>query len=144
MWEEHFGKCIKELSPQFVPVDAKCQVWGSYADTKEPALVAKDMGNWTSIYCPTGGLPWGVMNAIYKDAGVHIYCEDGDNLTANESWLGIHTVQGGSKHFRLPKSSFVYDVINDKLIGENVNEFIIDMGAKKTGLFLLSKKLLHE
>ena len=140
MWttEKHFGDYLKELTPRFVPNDPNSDIWGRYADTDEPALVVKNAKDWTSIYCPTGGLPWNVLNAIYKNAGVHLYCTDGDNLTVSQRWLGLHTATGGRKHIQLPNASRVYDVINDRLIGENLTGFSVELAAKKTALYLLS------
>jgi hypothetical protein len=135
-WRNNFGE-ITHLSPRFIPADPECEVWGRYLDSSEPALVMKDNGEWRSVYSPTVPLHWSVLDKIYADAGVHIYAADGDNFTANEKWIGIHTVEGGIKNIRLKKPSPVYDVINNRLISENATDFEVELPAKTTALFVL-------
>jgi hypothetical protein len=138
MWKKSFGEFNRELSPRFIPIDTECEVWGRYNDTNGPSLVIKKMKDWKSVYSATGNLPWAIINQIYKEAGVFLYCANGDNLMVNESWLGIHTTQAGTKHIDLPKRSCVYDVIHDQLIGKDIHKFDVNLPAGITALFALS------
>lgn len=137
-WREGFGP-VQQLAPRFVPAEAGCDVLGVYADTGQPALVAKSMDGWRSVYCPTANLPWQAMNRIYRDAGVHLYCDTGDNLTANQSWVGLHAVTTGEKTVRLPGPRPVYDVLNHRVVGRDVSEFAVSLRAGETGLFVLAE-----
>ena len=137
-WREGFGP-VKQLAPRFVPADAGCEVLGVYADTGQPALVAKSMDGWRSIYCPTANLPWQAMDRLYREAGVHLYCDTGDNLTANQSWVGLHAVTAGEKTVRLPGLRPVYDVLNNRLVGRDLSEFTVPLRAGETGLFVLAE-----
>ncbi|MFI4913105.1 MAG: hypothetical protein ACIAQZ_15710 [Sedimentisphaeraceae bacterium JB056] len=141
-YQTNFGS-LTSLSPKFSPVASSCQVWGTWQDNGQggAALVVKDYSNWRSIYSPTAGLPWVILNKIYEDAGVHLYAQAGDNLMVNQSFVGIHSVSGGSKTIKLPQSSNVYDVINNTSIASNVTQFTFTLGAERTALFAIADNI---
>ena len=137
MWRENFGKFNKKLNPRFIPTDPLCEIWGTYADNGKPALVRKKLDHWTSVYSPTGKLPWQILNQIYKNAGVHLYCENGDNLSVNESWLSLHAANSGYKTIILPKHMDVYDAIDGQPVDTNTNKISVPLAKGRTSLFLL-------
>lgn len=137
-WREGFG-AVDEQRPRFVPSEQDAQVWGRFSDTREPALVVKDTGQWRVVYTPRPGLPWYVLNRLYHEAGVHVYCDTGDNLTASPAWVGLHTVSGGTKRIRLPQPCPVYDAFGHRLIADSTREFTVDLPEKTTALFLLGR-----
>lgn len=124
-------------SPIFIPTDAAAKVWGRSRTTQQPALVAKDMGSWRSIYCENPPLPSTVLRRIFAEAGVHIYCETCDNLSANASWISLHTIRAGKKTIRLPRPATVYDVVADREVASNSLSFEQDMAAAQTGIWML-------
>lgn len=130
---------INVLSPRFVPSVDGAAVWGRYTDTGSPALVVKDIGQWRSVYCPRSPVPAPVLRRLFRETGVHIYSDTNDNLMANESWVGMHAANAGTKTIRLPKRSPVYDVLNNRLIGEDLSEFSVQLQSGETALFVLSK-----
>jgi hypothetical protein len=125
-------------SPAFMPAATGAEIWGRYNGTSNPALIAKSFSAWRSIYCPGASLPAAVLRKIFSDAGVHIYLSSGDNVCANQSWIGIHTASAGLKTIKLPKSSPVYDVINNTLISSGTTQFQVQLDAKKTAIYMLS------
>lgn len=137
-WREHMGP-VQSLAPRFVPVDGACEVWARYADTGRPAVVSKQLDGWRSVYCPTAKLPWPFIQRVYRDAGVHLYLDSGDNLTANHTWLGIHAVTGGAKTVRLPKPMPVFDVIHHRLMGDALTEFTVSLQPFETVLYTLTQ-----
>lgn len=142
-WQEVAGEFDRDLSPRFIPVETDAQVWGHYKDSKKPAMVVKDFGDWSSIYVPVVDLPWQLLNKIYGNAGVHLYCQDGDNFCLNQSWLGLHAVESGTKRIVLRESASVYDVINDVQLGQNMKEFDVKLKGNETALYLLSDSESH-
>lgn len=125
------------LSPRFVPQAQEDEVWGRYADNGRPALVMRSFGDWRSVYCPAPPIPSGVLRRILSEAGVHIYMDSDDNVTANRSWVCVHTVTGGRKTIRLPEPSPVYDVISGKLVGEKLTEFEVELSPATTAIYML-------
>lgn len=95
--------------------------------------------NWRSIYCSVTGLPSEELRRIFREAGVHIYCDSGDVVTANASWLMIHTRDAGRRKITLPAPADVQEIVTEKSLGENVTEFEIDVPDRSTRIFLLSR-----
>jgi hypothetical protein len=127
-----------EQSPIFASIDGGCKVWGRFADTGKAGLVLKDCGAWRSVYCGSPLLPASVLRTIFSQTGVHIYCDSGDNTSANAGWVSLHAASAGRKKVRLPQPSPVYDVFNAKSLGAKVEEFEVEMNAGQTALFMLS------
>lgn len=124
-----------EQSPRFSPKEGSGLVWGRYADSKTPGLMVADHGAWRSVFCGSPELPADVLRKLFAEAGVHIYCESGDNVTANAGWLSLHTKTPGTKVIRLPKAAKVLDVIHNKVLGESIQEFRVDLPAGATAIF---------
>jgi hypothetical protein len=109
-----------------------------YSDSQKPGLVSKNAGSWRSVYCGVPLLPAEVLRKLFAEAGVHIYCDSGDNLMANASWLSIHTVMAGRKLVRLQRHSPVFDIINNKLVSADTQAFEVELPAGATGIYLLA------
>ncbi len=134
---ESFGPA-KEQAPMFVPDGEGGTVWGHYEDTELPGLVVKDRDAWRSVYAGVPGLPATVLRRIFSDSGVHIYCDTGDNLSANAAWLMLHAASSGVKTVRLPQPARVHDIIGNRLLGERLGEFSVEMPGGTTAIFALN------
>jgi hypothetical protein len=77
-----------------------------------------------------------VLRNIARWAGVHIYSDAGDVLYANKCLLGVHTVAGGERVFRLPRrAEAIYDLFEQKIIAQNVSEFRATLAPLSTAGF---------
>jgi hypothetical protein len=83
-------------------------------------------------------MPAAILRRLWRESGVHIYCEAGDPLTANQSWIGLHSASAGKKTIRLERPSRVRDAIHDRGIGEGLREFEIEMAQGTTALFFIA------
>jgi hypothetical protein len=96
----------------------------------------KTFPGWTSIYVAAPNLPAPLLRGIAGFAGVHLYNRDGDVLYANRDLLGVHTVSGGNRTFRLPRQvEEVYDLFNRKAIAHNVTEFHVQLRPISSAFF---------
>ncbi|HEX2949508.1 MAG TPA: beta-galactosidase [Armatimonadota bacterium] len=137
--DEIFG-VAKTQSPVFVPQqDEGVEVLAHYTDSAAPAVTCKRFADWVSVYAGVPGVPQQMLRRIFAAAGIHIYCDSGDNITASTSWFAIHTTHEGTKTIRLPEASRVTDIINETLVGENLTEFTVNLPAHATAIFLLGK-----
>ncbi|MBN1490022.1 MAG: hypothetical protein JXA69_08905, partial [Phycisphaerae bacterium] len=132
-----FGFPISQ-SPVFVPTDADLRIWGRTA-TGTPAFVARDAADWRSVYCLTPAIPSAVLRQVFRDAGVHIYCDSDDPFSANASWVCLHTATAGRKTIRLPASAPVFDTVDEKLVVASDTEFAVDLDAGETGIWVLAR-----
>jgi hypothetical protein len=107
----------------------------------KPGLGVKQInsGNgrsWNSIYVATPNLPPQLLRGIARFAGVHLYSEDGDVLYATRELLGVHTVAGGKRTFRLPrKVEVVYDLFAGQEIARDAQAFEVELAPASTRLF---------
>jgi hypothetical protein len=91
---------------------------------------------WNSVYVATPNLPPQVLRGIARFAGVHLYSEDGDVLYATRELLSVHTVGGGKRTLRLPRTvEVVYDLFGKKEIARNVQQFEVELAPASTSLF---------
>lgn len=105
---------------------------------EKPVLASRQFDTWKSVFCSITGVPRDYLREIYRDAGVHVYCDSGDVLSANESWLMLHTSAEGEKKVRLPrKYGQVTEIVSGKVIGKNLDEFTITLPKHVTAIFLL-------
>ena len=124
--------------PFFVPTDDEVDVLARFAIGGEPSLVRKETGGFTSIFSGTYWLSSEIVRAIAKDAGCHIYEEEGDYVFANESLLTIHAKSGGTKTLKLKKACSPFEVYEERSYGENVREITFDMKIGETKMFAIS------
>jgi hypothetical protein len=96
---------------------------------------------WNSVYIATPDVPAPVLRGIARFAGVHLYNEDGDVLYASPDLLSVHTVSGGPRTFKLPKTvEVVYDLFNQQRVAGNVSEFAVELPPASTALFFTGRR----
>ncbi len=127
-----------EQSPVFVPEEPGQEVWGSLTDGGQPGLAVAHKGGWTSVFSSTAMVPASLLRRAFAAAGVHIYLDTDDNVSANASWLSIHAASAGRKTVHLPSAGRVYDVLADKLVSANARSFTTDMGFGTTRIYMLT------
>jgi hypothetical protein len=77
-----------------------------------------------------------VLRGIARFAGVHIYSEAGDIISASRQLLAVHTVSGGKRTFSLPRRvEMVYDLFENRIIAKNTARFEVDIPPASTSFF---------
>ena len=117
----HFGK-IRELTPTIFPLlypnDKSAELLGAYADSELPAFVRKEADGFTSYLCGVKALTADIVREVAREAGCHIYDEEGDVLYANRRFITHHASHGGEKVIRLPRAARITDAYDDTVIAE--------------------------
>jgi hypothetical protein len=104
-------------------------------------FAAQTPGAWTSIYNATPDTPAPLLRGIARFAGVHLYSDAGDVLHATPDLLGVHTMSGGERIFRLLKQAeVVYDLFNDRLIARDACTFHVTLPPASTSLYYTGKR----
>jgi hypothetical protein len=128
------------VSPRFYSVDPEATVLGKLgAGIDKPGLVVKEMAGWRSIYSGAPILPASLLRGIAGQAGVHIYSDADDIVTANRNFLCIYAPKGGKRIVRLPERATVVDLIDGRTIAENVSEFDLEMAPNSSILLSLKR-----
>ena len=115
--------------PRFRVADPGATVLAHYANDRK--LVAAAMKDNAVFY---GGalLDANLVRKIAREAGVHIYNETEDNLTAGNGIVSIHCSRPGVKTVRFPKATDVVDLCTGEVLGRNVAEVRFPMKAFET------------
>ena len=108
-----------------------------------PGMGVKTFPEWTSVYIAAPNIPAPVLRGLARFAGVHLYSEEGDVLYATRQLLSVHTVSGGERIFTLPETvEVVYDLFENKMIAQNVDQFQVALTPSSTNLFYTGEERL--
>ena len=98
--EENYGLSIPKDQTFFVKVEGddcfkttepNVEVLGRYQISFAPALVRKNCENYVSVFSCGGYVTGDVFRKLAKDAGVHVYTENGDTVVyVRESMIGVY------------------------------------------------------
>ena len=67
---------------------------------------------------------------------VHIFNDAGDVLYATPQLLGVHTVSGGPRTFRLPQTvEEIYDLFEHKTLARNADSFEVTLPPVSSALY---------
>ena len=126
---QHRGPLILPSSPMpFFTNDLK---WEDrpVAPGFAPAEAEGIFNNWKSYYFNGPRIPAAKLRQIVADAGVFIYSDSDDVLSASESALMLVASGAGRRKINLPKAKTVVDMVSGKTIGENLTSFEADLAA---------------
>lgn len=148
--QDLFWGTTRHIAPNFFVDDPDATVLGQIVaglGRCRAGLALKTFGGddprraWTSVYCATPNLPAAVLRGIARHAGVHLYSEEGDVLYATRDLLGVHTVAGGPRRFRLPRhAEVVYDLLDDRLIAEDASSFDVTLPPASSAFYYTGEK----
>ena len=101
-----------------------------FAESREPAVMWKHMGDYHSVCSLTMGLSTELYRQLAILAGVHVYNRTGDCIYSGGEFMGIHAVEEGYRRISLPHRGYK---ATNALTGEpvKVNECFIDMYLKQ-------------
>lgn len=102
-----------------------------------PAEKMAKFKDWTSYYFNGPRVNAGVLREIASKAGVFIYSDKDDVLSASASALMLVANDSGKRKIKLPAAKSVVDMITSETVGENITCFEVDMRSGKVGLWEL-------
>jgi hypothetical protein len=126
------------LSPTFAVTDGRAQVLARYADCGEVGIASMAQGDWTSVYCGTLQMPSGLLRDLARQAGVHVYNEQDDIVTAGNGFVGLHACSEGRKLLRMPARCRLTDALTGETRGPAA-EFGFDMRLGDTVLLQVTE-----
>ena len=126
------------VSPRFYAADGEATVLGMLgAGINQPGLVVKQLRGWRSIFSGAPILPSSLLRGIAREAGVHIYSDADDVVTANRNFLCIYAPKGGTRTVRLPHRATVVDLLDGRTIARQVTQFELTMAENACVLLKL-------
>ncbi len=128
------------ISPRFYADDPEATVLGLMgAGVDQPGLVVKEVDGFTSIFSGAPILPSSLLRSIAREAGVHVYSDADDVVTANRSFLSLYAPHGGTRNVRLPERATVVDLLEDRVLATDVIEFELELAENTAVLFRLER-----
>lgn len=101
-------------------------------------IAQKNFPTWRSIFSAVPGLSPALLHEIYREAGVHLYTDSDAVISANGSWLMLHTREAGNYEVKLPRTCRkVTEITTEKVVAENADRFTIPLGKFQTAVFLM-------
>lgn len=116
--------------PTFDFAEADGYVVARFDDTREPAVMWKEMDGYHSVFSLTTAPSSELYRHIAVMSGVHLYNRDGDCVYAGGEFAGIYALSEGYKRLALPARGFK---ATNAVTGEalKVNEMFVDIYMKK-------------
>ena len=103
-----------------------------------PVAVVRRHADWTGVFSALPALAPDVLRRLYKAAGVHVYTDADVVLSANRSWLMLHTRAKGDYAVRLPRrAAKVVDVACGKVVATDTDRFVYPLERFQTAVLLL-------
>ena len=137
--QDLFWGTNSRLGPVFHIEDPKARVLGDavYSQGRcKPGFGVVEFTDWASVYSAAPNLPASVLRGVARYAGVHLYSDAGDVLYATPELLGVHTVSGGEREFRLPRpAEVVYELFEEREVARNVDRFRVALSPRSTALY---------
>ena len=77
----------------------------------QPLLIENKKDNYTIWYSPIPFTTPEIFTYVFKKAGVHIFCDSADSITAGSDILSVHTENGGHRIITLPNGNVIDTVL---------------------------------
>lgn len=122
----------------FVPAEGEVLACGFGGMSSTPVVVRRKSGDHNSVFAAIPCLAPSMLRNLYREAGVHVYTDQDVVLSANRSWLMIHTDHADDYRIRLGRrATRVTDVTCGVVVGRDVEDFAYPMKKHATAVFLL-------
>lgn len=103
-----------------------------------PVIVERQQAGWRSVHVAVPAISDSALHEIYREAGVHLYTDAGVVLTANDSWVMLHTREARDYQVCLPRcASRVTEIVTERTVGENMSSFRWSLDKFRTAIFLI-------
>lgn len=109
-----FGHYAHPLSPTFCVTDGEAEILGRYQQSGKSALARKQFSDYTSVFAGLGNLSHTAMRKIARDAGVHLYSEDGVPVYVNKSLWGFYWHEPRKLQVQLREAGVYEDIFTGK------------------------------
>ncbi|GEM_PF-2308302 len=120
------------VKTRFRVIDGNATPLARYTDTYDVAVAEKD----GAYFYGTTDLDRDFLRMVAKQAGVHVFMEEDDNLYASRDVVSIHANHAGHKVVNLPRQCDVVDIYSREVVATQATSFEFDMEAFETRVFL--------
>ncbi len=102
-------------APTMYVQDEEAEKLGSFAISGRCALAKKSLPGCTIYYSALGNLSHPVLRQIAREAGVHIYAEDGIATYINSGFVGVYNTQNAVTTVTMPEDGTYRELFSGKV-----------------------------
>lgn len=125
----------ERLNPSFYIDDEnpRVTILAEYQQSGLPSIAVRELDGWSSVFCGEPTLSMDLLRGLCKYAGVHLFTPTGDDyLFAGDGWITLHCVREGQKTLALPAPAAVFDMTENRFLGEDLREVRLAVRARTT------------
>lgn len=111
------------VQPAFTIAAGAGILLGTIRNTGHPGLVRIQRSNRWDLYSFAPAPPWQLIRNAAREAGVHIWCESGDGIYADNRIIALHAVSDGKKTIRFPKAVDISDPFSGEVLERDVEQY---------------------
>ncbi|MGN0853773.1 MAG: hypothetical protein ACI4Q3_10425 [Kiritimatiellia bacterium] len=122
----------------FLPAHGETLMTGVGELAGLPVAVRSVRQGWTGVFSAVPAMSPDVLRRLYRAAGVHVYTPSDVVLSANRSWVMVHTKAREAVPVQLPqRARRVVDVTTGRVVAENAVRFTLALEAFQTAVLLV-------
>jgi hypothetical protein len=118
---------------------AGTEVLGYYAGTRTPAVACVRRPEWSSVFVGATTISTGVLRAVARAAGAHVWLESDDVLIAGSDFVAVHASTEGQKELLLPAGVPATDLSTGTVTPQR-GRMAMTMQQGETRLFRLTQR----
>jgi hypothetical protein len=138
----------ERLNPSFYVDDdnPKLTTLAEYQQSGLPSIAVREVDSWRSVFCGEPTLSLDLLRGLCRYTGAHLFTAAGDDyLFAGDGWVTLHAVRDGQKTLFLPSPLAVYDLTEDRYLGEDLREVRFFAKARTThNLYVGTPEMLRK
>ena len=134
-WRGEYG-AEKMLEPMVrVVEETGVEVMGKVVGTEWVGLARKKVGASWSVVSSAVRLPAGLLKALMRQAGVHVWTEGGENVYANRSFVAVCGRPGAKVNVRVQGDEALYDLFARREV--KVAGGVAELAGAEDGVYVL-------
>lgn len=130
------GASSSPITPFLVADDAEATVWGRDYLSKKARLAFKRREKGFDVWSSWGTVPYGVLQKIAEEAGVHFYQRHGLPTYANSRMAAFFDHKGGTRKITFPYQGKMTEFYSGEVYVSTGEEMEITFGANECKLFI--------
>ena len=103
-----------EKNPTLYVKDEKTEILGRYSESRECAVARKTAEDYTVYFSGLGNISHTVLREIAREAGVHIYTENGAACYVNSAFAGVYNTKSEKTVITLPYDGEFTEIFSGK------------------------------
>lgn len=137
--ETPWGRCgnpdPQASAPLWYCADPDAEVLGRLQAGGQPGLVRKQLDDWVSVYSSAPLTDHDVLRRLAREAGVHIYCDQGDAFYMDNRYFSIHAGVAGPREITFARPVTVVDLWTAEVLCESQTSLRLQLPQFASGLY---------